>query len=87
MIFLKSIRNLCLVLLYLKKHKRAGEILDESEKALVIYKKNTNIDVRTELFTLFVLIRTNILIYHDLVKDNISKQIDISVSCSYTQKM
>lgn len=71
--YLKSIRNLCLVLLYLKKHKDAEGFLDETEKTLLKYKKNTNTDVRTELFTLFVLIRTNILISHNLVKDNISK--------------
>lgn len=72
-IYLKSIRNLCLVLLYLKKHKDAEAVLDESEKTLVDFKKNSSVDVRTELFTLFVLIRTNILISHDLVKGNISK--------------
>ncbi|MBL7910674.1 MAG: tetratricopeptide repeat protein [Bacteroidia bacterium] len=72
-IYLKSLRNLCLVLLYLKKHKDAEALLDESERTLVGFKKNSNVDVRTELFTLFVLIRTNILISHDLVKDNISK--------------
>lgn len=72
-IYLKSLRNLCLVLLYLKKHKDAEAVLDESERTLDSFKKTSNVDVRTELFTLFVLIRTNILISHDLVKDNISK--------------
>jgi hypothetical protein len=72
-IYLKSLRNLCLVLLYLKKHKDAEAVLDESERTLVSFKKISNVDVRTELFTLFILIRTNILISHDLVKDNISK--------------
>ncbi len=71
--YLKSIRNLCLVLLFLKKHKDAEAVLDEAEMALANFKKTNNIDIRTELFTLFVLIRTNILISNDLIKENITK--------------
>ncbi len=71
--YLKSIRNLCLVLLYLNRHKDAEALLTEAETALKDLKKTTNADVRTELFTLFVLIRTNILISNDLIEENIAR--------------
>jgi hypothetical protein len=71
--YLKSIRNLCLVLLYLKKHKEAGVLLNDAELTLAKFKHTTNVDVRTELFTLFVLIRTNILISNDGIEGNITR--------------
>ncbi|MBL7921209.1 MAG: hypothetical protein JNJ40_12905 [Bacteroidia bacterium] len=71
--YLKSIRNLCLVLLFLKNHKDAEVVLDEAEVTLANFKKTNNIDIKTELFTLFVLIRTNILISNDLIEENIAK--------------
>lgn len=71
--YLKSIRNFCLVLFYLKKFTDAEFFLEETEDKLSGFKKSTNPDIRTELFTLFVLIRTNILISNNTIKDNLSK--------------
>ncbi len=71
--YLKSIRNLCLVLFYQKRFSDAEDILNETEITLSTYKKSTNSDIRTELFTLFVLIRTNIIISNNTIKDSINK--------------
>ncbi len=71
--YLKSIRNLCLVLVHLKKHKDAEDVLDEAENKLPDFKKINNEEVQTELFVLFVLIRTNILISNNLINENIDR--------------
>lgn len=71
--FLKSIRNLCIVLMHLKKYKEAGDVLTKIEPSLEIYKKNTSTDFKTELFTLFVLLKIDIIIYSNAIAENVTK--------------
>jgi len=71
--YLKSISNLCLVLLHLKKHKDAEELLNEAEKNLVDFRKNASEEIRIQFYILFVLIRTNFLISNDLIHENLEK--------------
>ncbi|MDX2174683.1 MAG: hypothetical protein SFY56_16380 [Bacteroidota bacterium] len=71
--FLKSIRNLCIVLMHLKKYKEAGDVLAKIEPSLEIYKKNTATDFKTELFTLFVLLKIDIIIYSNEILEHENK--------------
>lgn len=71
--YLKSISNLCLVLLHLKKHKDAEDLLDDAEIKLLDYKKNANDDIRIQFYILFVLIRTNFIISNNVIHDNLEK--------------
>ncbi len=71
--YLKSISNLCLVLLHLKKHKDAEDVLNEAEKTLVDFKKNASDEIRVQFYILFVLIRTNFLISNDLIHENLER--------------
>ena len=71
--FLKAIRNFCIVLIHLKKYNEAEKTLNEIEPSLFVYTKIKTTDLKTELFTLFVLLRTDIIISNETIEENISK--------------
>jgi tetratricopeptide (TPR) repeat protein len=71
--YLKSIRNFCIVQIHLHKFKEAEDLLTEFEPALLIHNKFKTIDVKTELFTLFVLLRMDIIISNNTITENITR--------------
>jgi hypothetical protein len=71
--FLKAIRNFCIVLIHLKKYDEAEKTLNDIEPNLFAYTKIKTTDLKTELFTLFVLLRTDIIISNETIKENITK--------------
>ena len=71
--YLKSIRNLCIVLMYLNKYDEAGDLLNKYEPDLAQYNKYTTADIRTELITLLILLRMDIIISNNKIAENTSK--------------
>lgn len=71
--YLKSIRNSCIVLIHLNKYDEAEKMLNELEPALLMYKKYKTADVNTELITLFVILRMDIIISNKTITENINK--------------
>jgi uncharacterized membrane protein len=71
--YLKSIRNFCIVLIYLKKYDEAEKILNELEPTFLSYNKYKTADVNTELITLLVILRMDIIISNKTIKENINK--------------
>jgi hypothetical protein len=71
--YLKSIRNFCIVLIHLNKYNEAEKILNEIEPTLLVYTKYKTTDVNTELITLFVILRMDIIISNKTITENITK--------------
>jgi len=71
--YLKSIRNFCIVLIYLKKYDEAEKILNELEPTFLSYNKYKTADVNTELITLLVILRMDIIISNKTISENINK--------------
>ncbi len=61
-IYLKSIRNLTIVLIHLSKFQEAEQLLNSIEHHLTKYSKYKTIDIRTEVVTLNIALRTDIII-------------------------
>jgi len=70
--YLKSIRNFCIVLMHLDKYQEAERLLNDIEPSLKTL-KNKNNDLITELFTIFVLLKIDIIISNNSVKENANK--------------
>lgn len=71
--YLKSIRNFCIVLIHLNKYGEAEKLINDIEPNLLVFNKYKTTDVNSELFTLFVLLRMDIIISNETIKENISK--------------
>jgi hypothetical protein len=71
--YLKSIRNLCIVLIHLNNYDEAIELLNKYEPELVHYNKYDTADVRTELFTLLTLLQMDIIISNQMISENAAK--------------
>lgn len=64
-IYLKSIRNLTIVLIHLKRYLEAENLLNSIEHHLTKYSKLKTIDIRTEVVTLNIVLRTDIIIANE----------------------
>jgi len=71
--YLKSIRNCCIVLMHVERYTEAEDLLLKHEPNLLELSKNTSNDFRTELFTLFVLLKIDIIISNNTIRENIDK--------------
>ncbi|MBP7810500.1 MAG: hypothetical protein KA163_14500 [Bacteroidia bacterium] len=60
--YLRSIRNICISLIFNKMYAEAAQLLNELEENKFEFIKNKNADVITEYFTLLVLIKLDIII-------------------------
>jgi len=57
----------------LNKYDEAEKLLNEIEPNLLVYSKYKTTDVSTELITLFVILRMDIIISNKTIKENITK--------------
>jgi hypothetical protein len=60
-------------LIYLKKYDEAEKILNELEPTFLSYNKYKTADVNTELITLLVILRMDIIISNKTISENINK--------------
>jgi hypothetical protein len=71
--YLKSLRNLCIIYIYTKQFSSAEQVLNNAFISNESFQKHSTADVRTELFTLIVLLRMEILISGASVTQNLDK--------------
>lgn len=71
--YLKSLRNLCIIHIQLKQFSIAEELLVKVEKNNRHLQKHVTPDMETELFTLMVLLRMEIMISAGSVMQNLDK--------------
>ncbi len=67
--YLRSIRNICISLIFNKMYDEAEKLIDELENKGFEFIKNKNADVITEYFTLGVLIKLDIIISSGKIPD------------------
>ena len=71
--YLKSVRNLCIIYIHLKRFSKAIQLLEATQEGTEHLFKHATADVRTELFTLMVLLRMEVIISEDKVHQNLDK--------------
>lgn len=67
--YLRSIRNICISLIFNKMYSEAEQLIDEIENNGFEFIKNKNADVITEYFTLGVLIKLDIIISSGKIRE------------------
>lgn len=76
--YLKSLRNLCIIHIHLKQFNIAEDLLDNAENNSRQLRKHVAKDVETELFTLMVLLRMEIMISAGSVLQNLHRLDDFT---------
>jgi hypothetical protein len=71
--YLRSNRNLCIVLQYQKKYKEASEVIDAVSKTIEAQRKRRSHSLKNDIFTITILVRMGIIISSSTVKENIDR--------------
>lgn len=71
--YLRSIRNLCICYTQVKNYDKAEDLLNNIDLSFINQKKINQHELILELFTLFILLRMDIIISNDNIDNNIHK--------------
>jgi hypothetical protein len=79
--YLRSNRNLCIVLQHQKKYNEASAVIDAVSKTIELHRKRRSHSLKNDIFTITILVRMGIIISSSAIKENIDriKQFEIGL--------